>query len=381
MKAEILREIGHALVAAERILLTTTVEELLRHEIVLREPTATGAQLVFPSQFTRDWPEAPDPEGQEAIFEFDGPVLSVYTTLIVRLARSGRFESQDMWRNAARFTARVGGQCGVWLQEIEEGRGRLTLFYSLEANEETRSQFEEYVEVHLKRRALPESLERRRIFACPACGTPLTELVVRRRRSRGFDWVACPVCETRISLEDRRAVAAVDSVVLAIDRSADARRDRDVATVSLRGKKVTGDFDLFLAHDPADRAGVEDLAQKLETRGIRSWLELDRMSPERWFEEVIEHSLPRVRSVAIAIGPAGLRRWRIDAVRSFIDRCVARRLAVILFPLAGAGELTQSWLALVALRGVSLVHDIEDVKMLDWLEFRLTGSRIRGAGN
>ena len=41
------------------------VDDLL-NEIALREDTAQGVHLVFPSQFTRDWPDAPDPEGKGA---------------------------------------------------------------------------------------------------------------------------------------------------------------------------------------------------------------------------------------------------------------------------------------------------------------------------
>jgi len=58
----------------EKLLLIATVEELLCHEIALREPTDAGPILVFPSQFTREWPEAPDPEGKAVIFGFEGPL-------------------------------------------------------------------------------------------------------------------------------------------------------------------------------------------------------------------------------------------------------------------------------------------------------------------
>ena len=72
-----------------------------------------------------------------------------------------------MWKNATVFSARVGGRCGLWLREMEEGRGELTLFFDTAASEETRFQFEEYVYAHLLRRALPESISRWRVFVCP----------------------------------------------------------------------------------------------------------------------------------------------------------------------------------------------------------------------
>ena len=61
------------------------------HEIALREEPEEGALLVFPSQFTRDWEEAPDPPGKAVVFTFEGPLLNVYATLAVRLAHSRVF--------------------------------------------------------------------------------------------------------------------------------------------------------------------------------------------------------------------------------------------------------------------------------------------------
>ena len=43
----------------EKLLLIATVEELLRHEVALKEITDRGVDLVFPSQFTRERPDAP----------------------------------------------------------------------------------------------------------------------------------------------------------------------------------------------------------------------------------------------------------------------------------------------------------------------------------
>ena len=47
--------------------------------------------------------------------------------LAVRLGHSGLFTTgrSEMWRNAAVFTARAGGRCGLFLHEFAEGRGRL----------------------------------------------------------------------------------------------------------------------------------------------------------------------------------------------------------------------------------------------------------------
>ena len=228
----------------EALLLIATIEDLLRHEIALRQPADDGPYLVFPSQFTREHPDLPDPPGKAVVFRFDGPITSIYTTLAVRLSHSGVFKQREMWKNAATYTGTVGGTCGIAVREIEEGRGELVLFFDSAASEEIRLQFEEYVRTHLLRRALQETITRQRTFVCPSCITPVTDLQASRRRERGFDWIACNVCGQRVSLRDRveRLAATTSSTIFMMDQAADISRDLAAAALSERvrhGRRIT----------------------------------------------------------------------------------------------------------------------------------------------
>ena len=117
--------------AQEQLLLHATIEELILHDLALRENANDGSYLVFPSQFNRDYEDAPEPKGKAIAINFEGPVQSLYATLAVRLGHSGLFTTgrTEMWRNAAVFTAKAGGKCGLFLHEFAEGRGRLILFF------------------------------------------------------------------------------------------------------------------------------------------------------------------------------------------------------------------------------------------------------------
>ena len=90
----------------------------------LGENADDGRHLVFPSQFNRDYEDAPEPKGKAVAITFDGPVQSLYSTLAVRLGHSGLFTAgrAEMWRNAAVFTAKAGGKCGLFLHEFGAGR-------------------------------------------------------------------------------------------------------------------------------------------------------------------------------------------------------------------------------------------------------------------
>jgi hypothetical protein len=137
----------------ERLLLLATIEDLLRHQIVQREPSDAGMRLVFPSQLTREHPALTEPFERTVAFLFEGPVLTIYATLAVRLSHSGAFKKREMWKNAASYTAQVGGVCGMHVQEVEGGRGELSLFFDPTTSEEIRFLFEEYIHSHLQRRA------------------------------------------------------------------------------------------------------------------------------------------------------------------------------------------------------------------------------------
>jgi small GTP-binding protein len=316
----------------EKLLLISTVEELLRHEIALREHGGDGQFLVFPSQLTRENPDLPDPEGKAVVFNFEGPVLNVYATLAVRLSHSGLFRKKDMWKNAATYSAIVGGTCGMFLREVEEGRGELTLFFDAAAGEETRFQFEEFVHTHLQRRALRESVGRHRVFVCPSpsCRTPVTDLQAERRRALGFDWITCNVCDTKISLLDREErLPARSSKVQDMDRAADAQRERETAASILQGKIATGDFDVFLCHNSADKSEVMKIGERLKERGLLPWLDVWDLRPGLPWQRKLSEQIGQIKSAAVFVGGEGVGPWQQEEIEAFLNEFVGRGCPVI----------------------------------------------------
>ena len=179
----------------ERLLVLATLEELLQHELVLREPTEDGIQLVFPSAYRRDLPPSETPKGDGVVFRFEGPVENVYATLIVRLTRSDRFQRMATWQSAARFAA-DDGECTVVLKYDGEGTAELWIGYD-QVPDRLRKQFERFVHVHLNRRATPGSVTRERQYSCPRDGTAFTSEQVQQVIHRGRPRILCPVCEER----------------------------------------------------------------------------------------------------------------------------------------------------------------------------------------
>jgi GTPase SAR1 family protein len=315
----------------EKVLLIATVEELLRHEIALREQTDLEPLLIFPSQLTREKPDLPDPEGKATIFEFDGQVLNIYVTMVVRLSHSGVFNKKDMWKNATTFTGTEPGTCGVVLREVEEGHGELTLFHDGAASDAMRSQFEDYVYTHLLRRALPNSIGKRRILICRCCAFVVTDQLVRLRMERGYKWVNCPACSKRISFltPEAHRIEASQLVVIEMDRAADAKRKLETAVSIIQGKTETKDFDVFLCHNSVDKTQVKRIGELLKEYGIMPWLDIDQLRPGLPWQKALEKQIKRIKSAAVFIGKKGIGPWQDEELAAFLRQFVRRKCAVI----------------------------------------------------
>ncbi|MET0415114.1 MAG: TIR domain-containing protein, partial [Actinoplanes sp.] len=327
--------------AEERILLIATVEELLRHDLVLREAT----DLVFPSQFTRDRPEAPERPRFDVVFTFEGAVNNIYAALAVRLSHIGLYHHTEMYRNTAAFTAKVGGVCGIALAEFGEGRAELGLFFTGPASEETRYLFEDYVQAHIQQRAIAESVERRRVFRCSdeACGFELSKDLVERWEQRGRTTGPCPACfDQEISLldrEDRLSAFATERVSSMNDR-ADHQRDLAVAETTIKGKAATNTFDVFISYRTGDRGEAQQIATQLLERGIRPWLDTREIAPGQRWQDVLEEQIASIKTVAVLIGANGLGPWQDLERKAFISEFMRRGCRVIPVLLATAGPDT-----------------------------------------
>ncbi len=327
----------------EKLLLIAMVEDLLRYEIALRESADDGTYLIFPSQSTRENVDMPDPEEKTAVFSFEGPVLNIYATLTVRFSHSGQFRKKELWRNAITYEASVGGTCGILLRNIGEGRGELTVFFDKRASEQTRLQFEQYLSIHLQRRALPESIRRKPVFICRNCSFVVSEQLLRLRKERNCNWVNCPNCQTYISLLDpeETLMKEISPALQAMDRSADRQRDLATAQSILQGKINTRDFDVFLCYTGLDKAPVKEIGEQLKERGILPWLDEWELRPGIPWQRLLEEQIGNIKSAAIFVGKNGRGPWQQLEIEAFLREFAKRNCPVIPVLLATAPKKSQ----------------------------------------
>jgi hypothetical protein len=274
----------------------------------------------------RESPELPEPIGREVVFRFSGPVTNIYATLVVRLAHSQMFtlRSEDMWRNAAIFSSPVGGRYGLALAgDIDEGWADLSLFFQDAADEGLKIQFEEFVNAHLGKRTSEGTVQRRWIVSCRACGTLMTDQIVKAAKARGRQEIQCPVCLTVLPLDRKRYLPGeVEAEVVKMEQKANEGRDRGAAQVQLSGKHATNDFDVFLCYNRQDAPSVMNIGEQLKEKGLLPWLDVWNVRPGFPWQEELEKQIKNVRSVAVFVGKSGQGPWQQMEIMAFLRRFV-----------------------------------------------------------
>jgi GTPase SAR1 family protein len=361
----------------ERLLVLATLEELLQHEVVLREPTKDGVQLVFPSAYRRDLPTSEEPRGDGVVFRFAGPIENIYATLIVRLTRSDRFRRVDTWQSAARFSAEEG-TFTIALKFEDDGEAELLIGYE-RTSDETRKHFERFVHTHLERWATPGTTIRERQYSCPDCGLAFTAEMVRQVNRRGRLSILCPVCEERVPLRDDYEASGTDPSTAQMDASADAGREIEAATAVLRGKTAVlrgqedvAEYDVFLCYNWRDKDTVRSIAMQLRNRGLRPWMDERQLRPGfRWHPE-LEEIIARVPAAAMVIG-AQHGPWQAREIHAFIQQSVSRGCVIVpvLLPDANTADLP------IFLQGLTWVNiAAPEPDPIDQLVWSITGQQL-----
>jgi GTPase SAR1 family protein len=352
----------------EQLLVCATLEELIQHELVLREYTDDGVQLVFPSAYRRDIPASLAPRGDGVVFRFEGPVDNIYATLIVRLARSNTFTRIATWQAAARFAARPG-ECTVNLKSDGEGKAELWVGYD-GVPRDLRLQFERFVHSHLDRWATPSTVSRDRQYSCPRDASAFTPEQVQQVRKLGRGSILCPVCEQRVSLsDDYRPTADTEKQTAVMEAYADRRRESEAASTVLRGKEQVAEFDVFLCHNVADKPAVRELAQRLRERGLRPWLDELELRPGLPWQRALEEQIQSIPSAAVIVG-SEVGPWQDQELTAFLRQFIRRSCPVIpvLLPRTEPPDLP------VFLDGLTWVDlGMTEPNPLDQLEWGITG--------
>lgn len=208
----------------ERFVLLAMHQILVERGLCLRENTADGPVLVFPSYYRRERPELVGHPAVLVSYRFIGFLDDIYATLVVRLHHTAPFKQDQLWRYAADFKTLTGKPLGVKLSRRAEGAGELEVYFDPAIPVEEKIIFSKYVHEHLLQNA--RDVARLRHYVCPHCGERVgnrevamerLEVWLRNRPSeittgRFKPWttagnaeaptIICVRCESRVPLWD-----------------------------------------------------------------------------------------------------------------------------------------------------------------------------------
>ena len=131
-------------------------------------------------------------------------------------------------------------------------------------------------------------------------------------------------------------------------------------------------FDVFLSHNSKDKPIVAEVSERLKTRGLKVWLDVEELVPGRSFQKGLEHIIETAASAAILVGRDGLGPWEVPEMRACLQEFVHRSLPVIPVLLPGAPERPELPLFLQEFTWVDMRLGITD-REVDRLCWGITG--------
>jgi hypothetical protein len=332
--------------------------------------------LVFPAQSTREAPPEVARLRPSHRVAFEGSARSVYATLAVRLARSGVFLRGEIWRDGLLVSDALGVPCGVRLTWITEIGGELEVLVSPQTAPAIRVQLEQFVHAHALKRAIAATVRAEPVLTC-ACGEVFSPQQIRKCIDRDKRWITCPVCDEKTALGDRGDEDSTPDDVDVMDRDADARRERDVASISLQGKERARDFDVFLCHNSRDKAEVKAIGRELKARGYLPWLDEWELPPGQPWQPELEVQIQSIRSAAVFIGGDGAGPWQNVELRALLAQFVERGCPVIPVILPSVSEAPKLPTFLQSFTWVD--YRLDDPEPLERLIWGITRTKPRSS--
>lgn len=119
---------------------------------------------------------------------------------------------------------------------------------------------------------------------------------------------------------------------------------------------------------------MRKLAQALQKRGLKAWLDEEQQVPGRPWQEALEKIIQTTRTAAVLVGKDGLGPWEVPEIRACLSEFVNRTLPIIPVLLPDAPSRPELPLFLRAFTWVDLRDGLTDAG-LDQLQWGITGRK------
>ncbi|HEX8397559.1 MAG TPA: TIR domain-containing protein [Pyrinomonadaceae bacterium] len=228
----------------EEILLRAIIETFINRSLCIREDTAYGTQLVFPSYFKQERDEIKDHPNVFVTYGFTGMLDEIYSTLVVRLHYTNDFVKDQLWKYAADFKTHDKKRVGLQMHKKNEGEAEIKVYFEAGVDVNTQVSFIKYIHEHLLNRA--KDVTRVRSYVCtnPKCGEPLeNRKAIKARIDKGLKDITCGFCDKRVMLidmiEEKFASDEFRRTVQKMDEQAQINLDNESLELILVGHAFT----------------------------------------------------------------------------------------------------------------------------------------------
>ena len=135
----------------------------------------------------------------------------------------------------------------------------------------------------------------------------------------------------------------------------------------------TGEFDVFLSYNSADREAVKEIAKRLKARGILPWLDEWELRPGLPWQKALEKQIKKIKAAAVFVGTKGIGPWQEMEQAAFIQQFVKRQCPVIPVILPKSKRVPKLPIFLESMTWVDFRK--EDPDPLEGLIWGITGER------
>lgn len=121
---------------------------------------------------------------------------------------------------------------------------------------------------------------------------------------------------------------------------------------------------VFLAHNSLDKPQVKRIHEKLNQRGIGTWLDQVDLLPGQVYQDEIQRAISKSNAVAVFIGRKGLGDWQDLELKTFVSNFVKQGCPVIPVLLPGVTEVPANLSFLAQFHSVEF-RQIDDLQAIE----------------
>lgn len=141
----------------------------------------------------------------------------------------------------------------------------------------------------------------------------------------------CPECKARLkrlklSKQQQSIYKGIDLILN--DLSTASRKDSSILEYWQSTNKRAS-FDVFLCHNSSDKKEIRAMSKKLETAGLRAWLDEEQIRPGQSWQAQLEHQIEAVKSAIVFVGTNGIGPWQNMELRAFLEEFARQAKPVI----------------------------------------------------